>query len=285
MGPKYDFSDQGPLDPLTLDVYAGRRAASFSLYEDDGTSLDYRKGAFARTAINFAPAQNPQDYLLTVAPAQGQFSGQLKQRRYQLRLHGLLKPEAIVVNRQTLPEIAAGEGGAGWTWDVQNRTTTLHLPGTFSTSEPLSVEVHGAGTFADALTLQKALSLREQIRQAKRLMKLKHSALCGMAPEGSTKPPRVIRTTEEVEAALGAVIAHPRGVANSPPDFQAIRQRVLGALTDQPFESRRKIPEADPNCAATIKAIDNVGFTPAEREEISKTLRGAELPSWILVVP
>ena len=29
MGPKMDYSDQAPVDPLTLDVYAGRRAAEF----------------------------------------------------------------------------------------------------------------------------------------------------------------------------------------------------------------------------------------------------------------
>ena len=55
-GPKMDYTDQSPVDPLTLDVYAGRRAAEFKLYEDDGTSLDYRNGASAITPFRFAPA-------------------------------------------------------------------------------------------------------------------------------------------------------------------------------------------------------------------------------------
>ena len=36
MAPAMDYSDQKPVDPLTLDVYAGPRAAEFNLYEDDG---------------------------------------------------------------------------------------------------------------------------------------------------------------------------------------------------------------------------------------------------------
>ena len=57
MGPKMDSSDQAPLDRLTLDVYAGSRAAEFKLYEDDGISLDYGKGDYAWTPIAFKPAQ------------------------------------------------------------------------------------------------------------------------------------------------------------------------------------------------------------------------------------
>ena len=55
MAPEMDCSDQKPVDPLTLDVYAGPRAAVFDLYEDDGTSLDYRAGASAWTLLRFMP--------------------------------------------------------------------------------------------------------------------------------------------------------------------------------------------------------------------------------------
>ena len=52
MAPPMDYTEQKPVDPLTLDVYAGK-SAKFKLYEDDGTSLDYRKGSFAWTPITF----------------------------------------------------------------------------------------------------------------------------------------------------------------------------------------------------------------------------------------
>jgi len=39
MAPDMDYADQRPIDPLILDVYAGK-PASFRLYEDDGVSLN-----------------------------------------------------------------------------------------------------------------------------------------------------------------------------------------------------------------------------------------------------
>ena len=54
MAPNRNNSDQQPVDPLVLDVYAGKRA-EFRLYEDDGTSLEYRKGANAWTPLTFTP--------------------------------------------------------------------------------------------------------------------------------------------------------------------------------------------------------------------------------------
>ena len=140
-GPKMDHSDQAPLDPLTLDVYAGRRAAAFSLYEDDGISLEYRKGAYARTAIALAPAQNAGNYALTVGPARGEFQGRLQQRRYAVRVHGLLKPSTVVVNQATLPEAAPDECGPGWAWDAKSRLTTIRLSHAFSTGQQLAVEI------------------------------------------------------------------------------------------------------------------------------------------------
>ena len=48
MGPTMDHSDQSPVDPLTVDAYAGRRAAEFNLYEDDGTIAGVpQRGFFA----------------------------------------------------------------------------------------------------------------------------------------------------------------------------------------------------------------------------------------------
>ena len=64
------------MDPLTLDVYAGPRAAEFKLYEDDGMSLDYRNGAYAWTPLRFA-SERAGDYTLTIGPAQGKFQGQV----------------------------------------------------------------------------------------------------------------------------------------------------------------------------------------------------------------
>lgn len=275
-GPKMEYSSETPLDPLTLDVYAGRRGAEFKLYEDDGTSLDYRKNACAWTTFAFQPTNGSGDYALTVSPADGKYAGQIAQRRYVVRVHGLLKPSRVVVHGADLPEIGEDACGGGWLWDAKSRVTTIRLPAAVSTSQAAAVEIQGAGTFADAVVLQKALNLRDQVRQAKRMMKVKHADVSQCAD--IKKPPRVIRKTEEVERELTTLVNHPSGLGNTPPDFKALRQRVVEALNDKPFESDRTIPEADPLAIATTKKIENCTFTPEEKDAIAKILRGADVP-------
>jgi alpha-glucosidase (family GH31 glycosyl hydrolase) len=278
-GPKMDYSDQKPVDPLTLDVYAGKRPAQFKLYEDDGVSLDYRKGAYAWTTVIFKPINASGNYALTIGPAHGRFAGQLEKRRYLVRVHGLLKPKSVTVEQTKLDEVGDDQCGAGWTWDAQARTTTVRLPNAYPIDQPVVVVLQEAGTFADAVALQEARNLRDQIREAKRLMKLKNAELMGTDLE-IKKPPRVILKTEEVERELTAVVERPSGIAGNPPDFQAMRQRVLSALTDRPFDSTRTIPDSEPHAIDATKKIENATFTPQEIAAITKLLRGADVPAW-----
>jgi alpha-D-xyloside xylohydrolase len=52
MGPVTQYVDQDRKAPLTITVYTGADG-SFSLYEDDGTSEQYKKGAFTRIPIAY----------------------------------------------------------------------------------------------------------------------------------------------------------------------------------------------------------------------------------------
>jgi alpha-glucosidase len=50
--PLMQYTDELPTDPLTIHCYMDTEgSASYTLYEDDGTSLQYRQGAFAETVI------------------------------------------------------------------------------------------------------------------------------------------------------------------------------------------------------------------------------------------
>ena len=255
MSPPMDFSDQKPVDPLMLDVYAGRHA-EFRLYEDDGLSLDYRKGAFAWTTFRFSPG------VLTIGASPPKFKGQLAKRAYVIRLHGLLKPERITLDGEKLD----------WTWDAKTRTTTIRLD-RITTKDEHTLHIQGAGTYADALVLQKALNLRAQIRRAKRLMKLKHAEL--LAGGDVKKMPRVVEKTEEVERQLTEIINSPKGKS---PDFTALRQRVFDALTDHPFATDRVIPDVDPESSSWEKKIADGVFTTAEIEAIKAFIPGPDQP-------
>ena len=278
MAPEMGWSDQKPLDPLTLDVYAGPRAAEFRLYEDDGVSLDYRKGAYAWTPLRFESWQ-PGNYKLSIGPAEGKFQGQPAKRRFEVRLHGVWKPASVVLDGGMLPETEACLSSPSWSWNARERVLTVRLCKPLSVGRETVVHVLDAGTFADVAAWQRAWNLREQLRQAKRDMKLKHAAL--VSGPGIKKPPRVIRETEEVERLLTQLIDNPKGRGQEPPDYAALQQRILAALTNDPFESNRALPEYDPESRQGTELTKGAKFTPEEIRTITNRFRGADLPAWI----
>ena len=80
-GPHLHYSDENPADPITLFVYAGRDGA-FTLYEDDGVSNAYEKGAYATIPIYWRDAKRA----LIIGPRQGSFPGMLARRSFQVVL-------------------------------------------------------------------------------------------------------------------------------------------------------------------------------------------------------
>ena len=110
-------------------------------------------------------------------------------------------------------------------------------------------------------------------------MKLKHAALVG--GPGIKKPPRVIRETEEVERLLTQLIDNPKGCGLAPLDDVALQQRVLAALTNDPFESNRTLPELDPEARQGMELTKGAKFTAQELQTITNRFRGAGLPSWL----
>lgn len=81
LGPEIEYANQKPADPIELRVYPGNDA-DFRLYEDDGTTYDYEKGAFAWIPIHWDDATRT----LTFAAREGQFPGMLAARVFQVVL-------------------------------------------------------------------------------------------------------------------------------------------------------------------------------------------------------
>jgi alpha-D-xyloside xylohydrolase len=75
MGPELQHTGEKPADPLTVWVYTGADA-SFELYEDDGVSYGYEKGAYATIPLHWNEARG----VLTVGPRAGAFPGMLASR-------------------------------------------------------------------------------------------------------------------------------------------------------------------------------------------------------------
>ncbi len=56
MGPVKQYTDEPVTAPLTLTVYPGADGTSCTLYEDDGQTFDYRKGAWMGIAAQWRDA-------------------------------------------------------------------------------------------------------------------------------------------------------------------------------------------------------------------------------------
>jgi alpha-glucosidase (family GH31 glycosyl hydrolase) len=112
-----EYSNARPLDPLILNVY-GSGQGSFDLYEDDGVSLDYDKGAHAVTALKYVTSSNGLHRLL-IEPARGAFQGQLQARSYELRIHATDKPASISVD---------GKNVGSANWEAAQQVAVVELP-------------------------------------------------------------------------------------------------------------------------------------------------------------
>ena len=76
-GPDMQWSDEKPADNIRLYVYAGRDA-DFTLYEDDGVTYGYEKGAYATIPIHWDDASRT----LTLGERKGSFPGMLETRTF-----------------------------------------------------------------------------------------------------------------------------------------------------------------------------------------------------------
>ncbi|MBQ1978315.1 MAG: DUF5110 domain-containing protein, partial [Alistipes sp.] len=81
LGREVEYTAQEQDHALTLNVYTGADAR-FTLYEDEGTTYDYEKGAFSRIPIAWSEAERQ----LTIGEREGSFEGMPAVRTITVRL-------------------------------------------------------------------------------------------------------------------------------------------------------------------------------------------------------
>ena len=79
VGPEMEWSDEKPADDLLLIVYAGADA-DFTLYEDDGLTYAYEKGACSTIGLHW----NDAERTLTVGEREGSFPEMLQERTFRV---------------------------------------------------------------------------------------------------------------------------------------------------------------------------------------------------------
>jgi len=80
-GPEIQWTGEKAADPVTLFVYTGSDG-TFTIYEDDGLSYGYEKGAFSRIPLRWDDARAT----LTIGKREGSFPGMLARRTFEIVL-------------------------------------------------------------------------------------------------------------------------------------------------------------------------------------------------------
>ncbi len=93
LGPEIQYAGQKAGAPIELRVYPGADA-SFTLYQDDGTTYDYEKGEYSTIPMRW----NDSAHTMTIGARQGSFPGIVAQRTFDVVLvsagHGSGVPPA-----------------------------------------------------------------------------------------------------------------------------------------------------------------------------------------------
>ena len=280
MAPEMSYAGERPTDPLTLDVYASGKASTFRLYEDDGESLEYRQNKFAWTPISFVPDASKGVNKLEIGPVEGGYAGQLASRRYEVRVHGLLKPNGVKVNGKKLAEIRSDDWSGGWMWDSEARVTVVRVAESMPVDKQVVVTLEGSGSLAEAIALRNVVDFRERVRTIKHEQKRKYALILMGREHG--KPPRVIQETDKVEMELNAIVANWKSVAKTPVDMKTMAERLMRAMVEKPFDSTRTIPDINPSCLEATKAIENITFEPEELRKMRAILLGMKLHTRVI---
>jgi alpha-D-xyloside xylohydrolase len=86
-GPELQYTSEKPADPITLFVYTGADG-TFTIYEDDGLTYGYERGASARIPLHW----NDATRTLTIGRREGSFPGMLAERTFQVVVVSKQKP-------------------------------------------------------------------------------------------------------------------------------------------------------------------------------------------------
>ena len=133
LGPVMQYSSEKPVDPLSVHVYgfaaselAGEaRISESSLYEDDGLSNHYQRGAFQRTSLRYRQTRDLVQFGLVTASGDGKYS--TVPRNYQLHFHGLPKPASVRLDGKDIPPAGRNFSRTRASWSANEATGEVSI--------------------------------------------------------------------------------------------------------------------------------------------------------------
>ncbi len=120
---------QLPEGPLTLQVFPGPAQVS-RLYEDDGLSLDYQKGAGAWTELRCR--SEGDRVVVNVGATVGEFKEQREQRAYVVQVRGVTRPGQVLVEGRRVGRVGSRrqveQRQNGWWFDSDRAEVWVGVP-------------------------------------------------------------------------------------------------------------------------------------------------------------
>lgn len=117
-----------PLDTVMLSVYCGANG-TFNLYEDDGSTDNYRDNEFSFTTLNFTQSKKGME--LSITSDGRHFEGQLKERVWEINFINCTEPKSVLVN---------GKATLKSNYNKQSSVASVLLPPT-NTAESILITI------------------------------------------------------------------------------------------------------------------------------------------------
>lgn len=114
-----------PIDHLILTIFPGD-SGSVRIYEDEGNSLGYQRGEFARMTVRQFKLKDGSTKV-EILPIEGQYPGIPTERTYEVRFLGMLPPEEVLVNGRDIP-YSPDATASGWRYDGGELMAVISVP-------------------------------------------------------------------------------------------------------------------------------------------------------------
>lgn len=158
MQPDMQYIGEKPVDPLTINIYRGGHG-QFELYEDDGVSMAYARGAFATTRMRLKDGRD--GFVFQIDGMRGRYDGMPNRRSYVLRVFGASTPRSVLLNGRPMDERMGVL--PGWRLEPDSGALEIRL-GEHPVRNMLTVEVSNPKGFEAYRWARTAVEIQSRIR-------------------------------------------------------------------------------------------------------------------------
>ncbi|MDH6124694.1 NPCBM/NEW2 domain-containing protein [Kitasatospora sp. GP82] len=143
------YQDRTASSPLAWDIYP-QGHSSFSLYEDDGVTRQYRQGRYAtQRAEVSAPNSGAGQVRIDLSASTGDFTGKQAARPYLFTVHSSTAPGRVTLGGRALPKLtgraAFDAATEGWWYDAADRGGVVQVKtAALATSSAFRLVLDGA---------------------------------------------------------------------------------------------------------------------------------------------